>query len=59
MIHMQKMNVKVLNLISRTNEIRYIKWHETFQSKCTLDEILLCNNRQRWNEDKWRFECKE
>ena len=53
------MNVKVLNLISRTNETRYIKWHETFQSKCTLDEILLCNNRQRWNEDKWRFECKE
>ena len=53
------MNVKVLNLISRTNETRYIKWHETFQSKCTLDEILLCNNKQRWNEDKWRFECKE
>ena len=53
------MNVKVLNLISRTNETTYIKWHETFQSKCTLDEILLCNNKQRWNEDKWRFECKE
>ena len=41
------MNVKVLNLISRTNETRYIKWHKTFQCKCTLDQILLCNNKQR------------
>ena len=53
------MNVKVLNLISRTNETRYIKWHKTFQCKCTLDQILPCNNKQRQYEDKWRFECKE
>ena len=27
----KNMNVKVFNLISRTNETRYIKWHETFK----------------------------
>ena len=52
------MNVKVFNLISRTNETRYIKWHETCKCKCRLDASV-CNNKQRWNEDKCRCECKE
>ena len=39
--------------MSRTNETRHIKWHETW-----LDAIV-CNNKQRWNEDKCRYECKE
>ena len=30
----KNMNVKVLNLISRTNETRHIKWHETCKCKC-------------------------
>ena len=30
------MNVKVFNLISRTNEIRDIQWHETCKCKCRL-----------------------
>ena len=33
----KNMNVKVFNLISRTNETRYIKWHEIFTCKCRLD----------------------
>ena len=39
--HVNKnINVKVFNLISRTNETRHIKWHETCKFKCTLDEIM-------------------
>ena len=52
------MNIKVFNLISKSNETRYIKWHKTCQSKCRLD-ARVCNNKQRWNEDKCRCECKE
>ena len=51
-------NVKVCNLMSRTNETRHIKWHETCKCQCRLDTIV-CNNKQRWNEDKCRRECKE
>ena len=52
------LNVKVFNLMSRTNETRFIEWHETCKCKCRLDAIF-CNNKQRWNEDKCRCECKE
>ena len=51
-------NVKVFNLMSNTNETRHIKWHKTFKCKCRLDASV-CNNKQRWNEDKCRCECKE
>ena len=40
-------NVKIFNLMSRPNEC-----------KCRLDASI-CNNKQRWNEDKCRCECKE
>ena len=44
--------------MSRTNETRFKKWHETFKYKCRLDAIV-CNNKQRWNKNKCRCECKE
>ena len=44
--------------MSRTNEARHIKWHETCKCKCRLDASV-CNNKQRWNEDKCMCECKE
>ena len=44
--------------MSRTNETRHIEWHETCKCICRLDKII-CNSKQRWNEDKCRFECKE
>ena len=44
--------------MSRTNETRHIKWHETCKSKCRLD-AKACNSKQRWNNDKCRYECKE
>ena len=44
--------------MSRTNETRHIKWHETCKCICRLDKTI-CNSKQRWNEDKCRCECKE
>ena len=52
----KNLNVKVFSLISRTNETRHIKWHETY--KCRLDASF-CNNKQCWNEDKCKCEFKE
>ena len=44
--HVSKnMNVKVFNLISRTNETRYMKWHETCKCECRLDASV-CDNKQ-------------
>ena len=54
----KNINVKVFNLISRTNETRHIKWHETCKCKSRLDASV-CNNKQCWNNDKCRCECKE
>ena len=47
----KNVNVKVFNLMSRTNETRQIEWHETCKCKCRLDGSV-CNNKQRWNDDK-------
>ena len=51
-------NVKVFNLMSRTNETRHIEWHKTCKCKSRLD-VSVCNNKQRWNEDKCRCKCKQ
>ena len=52
----KNLNIKVFNLMSRTNETRHIKLHETCKCKCTLDASV-CDNKQRWNEDKCMCEC--
>ena len=54
----KKLNAKVFNLISRTNEGRHIEWHETCKCECKF-RANICNNKQRWNKDKCRYECKE
>ena len=54
----KNINAKVFNLMSRTNETRHIEWHKTCKCKCRLDASV-CNNKQRWSEDKCRCECKE
>ena len=53
----KNLNVRAFNLMSRTNETRHIVWHETFKCKYRLDANV-CNNKQRWNDDKYRYECK-
>ena len=44
------LNVKVFNLMSRTNETKSIKWHETCKCICRLNEII-CNIKQRRNKE--------
>ena len=46
----KNLNVNVFHLMSRANETRHIKWHETCKCKCRLDANA-CNNKQRWNDD--------
>ena len=54
----KKINVKVFNLMSRTNETRQKEQHETCKFECKFGANV-CNNKQYWNKDKCRFECKE
>ena len=42
----KNINVKVLNLMSRTNETRHIKCHKMCKYKCRLDASIR-NNKQR------------
>ena len=44
--------------MSRTNETRHIKRHKTCKCRCRLDASI-CNNKQRWSDDKCRCECKQ
>ena len=52
------LNVRVFNLMSRTNETRHTEWHKTCKCICRLDKII-CNSKQKWNKDKCRCECRE
>ena len=54
---LKNLNVKVFKLISRTNEIRHIEWHERCKCECKFGSNA-CNNRQRRNKDKCRCERK-
>ena len=51
-------NFKVFNLMSKINKRRHISWHGTCTCKCKLDASV-CNNKQLWNNDKGRCECKK
>ena len=42
----RNLNVKVLNLMSRTNETRHTEQHETCESECKFGANI-CNNKQR------------
>ena len=44
--------------MSFSNQTRHMEWHETCQCKCRLDASV-CNNKQKWNEEKCRCECRE
>ena len=54
----KSLNVKVFNLMTLINETKHIKWHETCKRICRLDKVI-CNSKQRSNEDKCGCECKE
>ena len=52
------MNIKVFNLLARTDETRKIVWHETCKCVCPLTSAI-CNDRQEWSENKCKCEYKE
>ena len=54
----KNINIKVLNLMPWSNQTKHIEWHETCKCKCKLNSSV-CNNKQKWNEDKCRCECRE
>ena len=47
----------MFDLLSRTNEKRLKEWNETCKRKYRLDTSV-CNNKQRWNKNKCRCQCK-
>ena len=51
-------NIKIFNMLSRINEKRKITWHETCKCICRFTKAV-CNDKQEWNENKCRCECKE
>ena len=44
--------------MSRTNKKWFKEWHETCKCECKFGENV-GNNKQRWNKNKCRCECKE
>ena len=54
----KSMNIKVFDQMSRINEARHVSWHESGTYKCRLDASV-CNDKQRWNNDKCRCERKK
>ena len=44
--------------MSRINETSHVSWHKTCTCTCRLDAVV-SNNKQHWNIDKCRCECKE
>ena len=44
--------------MSWSNQTKHIEWHKTCKCKCRSNSGV-CNNKQRWNEDKCRCECRE
>ena len=54
----KNMNIKDFNMLSRINETRKITWHENCKCICRFTSAA-CNNKQEWNENKCKCECKE
>ena len=44
--------------MQRTNETCYVSWHQTYVYQWKL-EASVCNDKQHWNDNKFRCECKE
>ena len=54
----KNINNTVFNLMSKANEEKHVSWHQTCACKCRLDPSV-CNDKQRWNNNKCRCECKK
>ena len=54
----KNLNVKVFNIVSGTNETRRIERNEMCKSEGRFNSSV-CDDKQRWNDDKYMCECKE
>ena len=45
----KNLNVKVFNVLSRTNKARLIEWQKTCKCECKFG-AKVCNNKQSWNK---------
>ena len=54
----ENISVKSFDLISQKNFSKNITFQESCKCGCLLDEKV-CNNKQKWNEEKCRCECLE
>ena len=54
----KNVNMKVYNFLMRLNETRNVLWHENRKCVCKLNSTV-CNNKQIWNDDTCRCDCKE
>ena len=54
----KNMNIKVFNMLSKINETRKTTWDENFKCICRFTSAV-CNNKQEWNGNKCKCECKE
>ena len=52
------MNIEVQNMLARINETRKVTWHETCKCICRFTKAV-CNDKQEWDENKCKCECKE
>ena len=52
----RNINLKVLNLMSWSNQTKQINWDKSCKCECRLDPII-CNNKQKRNKDQSRCEC--
>ena len=41
---LKNLNVKVFNLMSRTNETKFIEWHQTCKCECKFGANICINN---------------
>ena len=52
----ENITVKMFDLMTLTNTAKQIEWHESCNCVCKLNSTV-CNNKQKWNENKCRCEC--
>ena len=52
----KNISVKSFDLLSRENGMKSISFHKSCKCGCFLDKKV-CNNLQKWNKNKCRYEC--
>ena len=50
-------NVKVVNMITRVNEIKILLKCISCDCKCKFNSST-CKSNQKWNKDKYKCECR-